>query len=194
MQQEVNLILVRHGQDEDNANNILNGHRDKPLTILGRKQAKLVAKKLQDDNINIIYSSPLKRARETAEIITKQLKSSLKVRIHPNLIERNFGVLTGKPVKNISLYSKKLLKTDRVTYFLEAEGVENFSTLFERAASLVNQMRKMHKGKNVLLVTHGDVGKMVRAVYHGWNWKKGLMTPYFDNTEILKLGQKDVEE
>jgi hypothetical protein len=41
--------------------------------------------------------------------------------------------------------------------------------------------------KNILIVTHGDTGKMIRASYFGWTWKKGLQTPYFDNTEIIEL-------
>ena len=62
-----NLFIVRHGQDEDNANLTLNGRRDKPLTELGRQQAKTVATKLKNHQIDVIYSSPLKRAFETAQ-------------------------------------------------------------------------------------------------------------------------------
>ena len=82
------IYIVRHGQDEDNANGLLNGHRDKELTALGRQQAKVIAGKLKGDGIDVIYTSPLKRAYETAEIIAKELQIDQVIR-DENLKERD---------------------------------------------------------------------------------------------------------
>jgi probable phosphoglycerate mutase len=180
------IFLVRHGQNEDNFEGILNGHRDRPLTELGRQQALTVAEKLTDNGIQVIYASPLKRAHETATIIAERL--GLTVLVEPELIERNFGVLTGKPVASIlDLPEENVLRTEGVNYFLEVEGSENFPTLYARAARVLERVQRNHPNEHVLLVAHGDIGKMVRAVYHGWDWKAGLMTPYLDNTGILEL-------
>lgn len=180
------IFIVRHGQDEDNANGILNGRRNKPLTILGREQAGTVAEKLHSYKIDVIYSSPLKRAFETAQIIASRLKRD-NILIHEHLIEREFGILSGKPISDIPLFAKKILKTDRVNYFLEAEGAEKFSDLYERAQKILHEIKEKHAHENVLVVAHGDIGKMMRAVHHKWTWREGLKKPYFENTGILEL-------
>jgi len=188
------ILIVRHGQDEDNAKQILNGRRDMPLTELGRQQAQTVAVKLRDNNINFIYSSPLKRAHETAEIIAAELGIS-DVTINPDLIERDFGILTGKPISEIPQYATKLLPTDRVLYFLEAEGAEDFPTLYIRGGKVLKDIEDQHPEENVLIVAHGDIGKMIRAAYHGWTWEQGLLQPYVDNTGVLELRpNKDITE
>ena len=182
------LFIVRHGQDEDNANGILNGRRNQPLTTLGREQAQTVAKKLHSYKIDIIYSSPLKRAFETAQIIAAKLKKN-DILIHEHLIEREFGILSGKPISDIPLFAKKILKTDRVNYFLEAQGAEKFPDLYKRAQKILYEIKEKHINENVLVVAHGDIGKMMRAVHHKWTWEEGLKKPYFENTGILELNE-----
>lgn len=46
-----------------------------------------------------------------------------------------------------------------------------------------------HPGDNILLVTHGDIGKIIRAAFYGWSWEEGLKTPYFDNTDVIELSE-----
>lgn len=183
------IFLVRHGQDTDNAAGILNGRRDTELTELGRKQAGQVAEKLRDNDVQIIYASPLKRAYKTARIIAEILKID-EVVADEHLIEREFGILTGKPVADIPKYTDKILPTEQVNYFLEVEGAEDFPTLLDRGRKILQEIRERHPDKNILIVTHGDIGKMIRAVYHGWTWEEGLKTPYFENTGVLELSEK----
>lgn len=183
------LFLVRHGQDADNAAGVLNGRRDTELTELGQEQARQVAEKLRDNDVQIIYTSPLKRAYETASIIAKKLGID-EVIADEHLIERDFGILTGKPVADIPKYTDRILPTDRVNYFLEVKGAEDFPTLLKRGKKILDEIRQRHLDKNVLMVTHGDIGKMIRAAYHGWTWENGLKTPYFDNTGVLELSEK----
>jgi len=184
------IFLVRHGQDTDNAAEILNGRRDTELTELGREQARQVAEKLKDNGVQVIYTSPLKRAYETAQIIAATLCVD-EVIADSRLTERDFGVLTGKPVAEISKYAKKILPTEGVNYFLEVEGAESFPILYERGRKIIEEIRKRHPNKNALLVTHGDIGKMIRAAYHGWTWERGLKTPYFGNTGVLELSERE---
>lgn len=187
------IFLVRHGQDTDNAAGILNGRRNTSLTELGREQAKCVAKKLCDNNINIIYTSPLKRTHETASIIANELGIA-EVVDETDLIERDFGVLTGKFLSDIPKYAKKIFPTEKVNYFLEVDGAEDFPALRKRAKKVIEKIRERHSDENVVLVTHGDIGKMIRAAYHDWTWERGLETSYFDNTEILELSERDILE
>jgi uncharacterized phosphatase len=184
------IILIRHGQDEDNYNKILNGHRDTKLTDLGKEQAKIVAEKLKDDNVEIILTSPLKRAMETASIISNELKIS-EIQTEELLKERNFGILTGKPLSDIPKLAKKVLPVNDVNYFIEADGAEDFPNLYKRAQSFLDKISKEYPDKVIVAVTHGDIGKIIRAVYHNWTWEEGLQTPSFENTGVLHLGDKD---
>ncbi len=182
------IFLVRHGQCTDNAAGILNGRRDTELTELGREQAKLAAEKLRDKGVHIIYASPLKRTFETAKIIGDALGIN-EITPHDLLVEREFGFMTGKPVADIPKLVEKVLITEKVNYFLEAKGAEDFSALMERSRKLLAEINQLHLDKNILLVTHGDTGKMIRAAYYGWSWEDGLKMSYFDNTEILELNR-----
>lgn len=182
------IFLVRHGQCTDNAAGILNGRRDTELTELGREQAKLAAEKLCDKNVSIIYASPLRRTFETAKIISEVLGID-EVVTHDSLLEREFGFMTGKPVADIPKLVEKVLVTEKVNYFLEADGAEDFPSLMERCRKLLAEINQLHLDKNMLLVTHGDTGKIIRAAYYGWSWEEGLKMPYFDNTEILELNR-----
>ncbi len=184
------IFLVRHGQDTDNAAGILNGRRDTELTEFGREQARRVAEKLRGNDVRIIYTSPLKRAYETARIISVALGIN-EIIADGQLMEREFGILTGKLVSDIPKYAGKTLQTDRVNYFLEAEGAEDFSALLERGRKILREIQERYSNKNILIVTHGDTGKMIRAAYHGWDWEQGLKTPYFDNTGVLELSEGD---
>ena len=180
------IYLVRHGQDEDNANGILNGHRNMPLTKLGQEQAKEAAENLKDKNIDVIYSSPLKRTFETASIIAKELNIN-HVIPYPDLIERDFGDLTGKHLDDIPTLAKKTLQTDRILYFTEAENAENFPTLLKRAKGVLRDIKEKNPNQNVLLVTHGDTGKMLQASAKNMTWEEGLRTPFINNCDVLEL-------
>jgi broad specificity phosphatase PhoE len=182
------IFLCRHGQDEDNSNGLLNGHRNTPLTDLGRQQAHHVADKIAASmsTFDAILSSPLQRAHHTAlEIASRRQQEVL---VEPLLIERDFGALTGRPLTDIEEFAKgDILATDRVTYFLSADGSETFDALYERAQRVVDKVRSSYEGKTVLLVCHGDIGKMILAVCKRISWREGLMYPYFANTEVIEL-------
>ena len=88
------LYIVRHGETEYNAKGICQGQKlDVGLTETGRQQAKIAAAKLEDFPVGALYTSPMRRAFETAQIIGRHLH--LKPQIHTGLIEGNFGIAEG---------------------------------------------------------------------------------------------------
>lgn len=182
------IFVCRHGQDLDNVEGILNGHRDRPLSELGRSQAAQVADtiKSQGTVFDAIYASPLLRAHQTATTIGAAV--GVAVQVMPDLIERDFGVLTGRPYEDIPKYAgEKVLQTDKVLYFLEVEGGESFEELYARAQRVLQEVDAKHEGHNVLLVCHGDIGKMILAARRGITWREGLLEPYFANTEVRQI-------
>jgi len=183
------IYITRHGQDIDNKNGILNGHRDEPLTILGEKQAQEVAEEIKKDNLyfDVVYSSPLQRAYKTAKIIA-DISNQPQPVILKELIERDFGVMTGIEARRIEeLCAPEIIKSRTITYFLNPKGAETFEDLLERAKKLLNFIKKNHDSKSVLLVTHGDFGKMIYTEFYKLPWKKVLTDFHFGNSEILYL-------
>jgi len=183
------IYLVRHGQNVDNLNGILNGHRDEPLTPLGEAQALTTANHIKELGLafDTVYSSPLIRAFKTAEIITDNLKLD-KPKVLDNLIERNFGVMTGESASRIEeLCSPEIIKTETITYFLSPSGAETFPQLIKRGGKVIDYLNQNHKSGSVLLVTHGDIGKMIYASYYNLDWKDILTSFHFGNADILLL-------
>lgn len=185
------IYLARHGQDQDNANAILNGHRDMPLTDKGLEQAGLVAAELLQSGIHFdkIYASPLQRAFKTAEIIADSVGAEVPEKM-PELIERDFGVMTGKPQNQIEeLCAPNIIKTDTITYFLSPEGAETFPGLVKRGQKILEIIRSKHKDGNILLVCHGDIGKMIYCAFYNLNWQEILHKFHFGNSEVLALSE-----
>ncbi len=185
------IYLARHGQNEDNANGILNGHRDLPLTDIGIAQATEVANKIKDAGLvfDVILSSPLDRALKTAEIISTVNGGPIP-KIVPKLIERDFGSLTGVEQSRIEeLCAPDIIKTETITYFLSPEGAETFPDLLVRAKRLLEEVTSEYKDGSILLVTHGDFGKMIYAQYYGLDWKSVLTLFHFGNSELLLLSE-----
>lgn len=185
----LHVYLARHGQDEDNAAGILNGRRNQPLTAIGIQQAQTVATKITEAGLRFdtIYTSPLLRTTQTAEIIAQAIGGPNPVAL-PGLIERDFGCMSGKPQSSITeTCAPDILITKTIVYFLNPEGAETFPDLLARAEQLLQEVQARHSDGSVLLVTHGDFGKMVYAQYYHLPWQDVLTQFHFGNSELLLL-------
>lgn len=183
------IYVARHGQNVDNANGVLNGHRDLPLTDLGREQANVTGEFVNKQNLKFrkVYSSPLSRAYETAKIIAKA-SNNPDPEILEDLIERDFGDMAGKLVTSIPTeYEGELLKTVKVNYMLDPQNGETFPEALIRAERVLKTIRTNHNEGNVLLVCHMDVSYMLVAAYYQLEWKQVLSNLFFGNSELLLL-------
>lgn len=186
------IFLARHGQNVDNLNGVLNGHRDLPLTDKGVEQAQELARRINESALvfDKIYCSPLIRAKRTAEIVAEELGMP-KPTVLDSLIERDFGVMGGQPINKIEeLCGPNILKTDTITYFLDAEGCESFDDAVERGKQVLEYIKKHHHDGNILLVGHGDMGKMIFAAYFGIPWREVLTLFHFGNSELIELSEE----
>jgi broad specificity phosphatase PhoE len=183
------IYIARHGQNEDNANGILNGHRDLPLTALGESQAHELAAGIKEIDLTFdaVYASPLVRAKRTAEVVCKELGLPKPI-VLDSLIERDFGTMTGQLVSDIErLCAPDIVKTDIITYFLSPAGAETFPDLLVRASRVLDQIHAEHPDGAVLLATHGDMGKMLYAHFYDLPWQDILTLFHFGNCELLLL-------
>ncbi len=183
------IFIARHGQNEDNVNGILNGHRDLPLTKVGREQAKQLGEGIKDMDLHFdaIYTSPLSRAKETAEIVS-DVAGLPQPAVYDRLIERDFGIMTGQPIAKIEeLCAPDTIKTDTITYFLSPEGAETFPDLIQRGKEILDYIGERHTSGKVLLVCHGDIGKMIYCAATGKDWHQVLTDFHFGNGDLIDI-------
>lgn len=182
------IYIAQHGQDEDSANGIVSGRRDFPLTKLGREQARELTTGIRGTRLlfDAVYSSPLRRAKETADTVCIGLDLP-KPEVLEDLTERELGSRTGTAASDIDKYLNKPGAARKITYFVSPPGAEVFSLLFARTKRVVAEVRKRHKDGLVLLVTHEEVGKMLYAAYYELDWMRMLSGFEFKSSELLVL-------
>ena len=150
------IIFLRHGQAKNNTERILAGRTPGiPLTEKGLDQAQKAANFLKDMNISAIYSSPIERAKNTAEIVAQH--NSVDVRIDERLIELDMGKFTGMPYDQIfSSHGNVFMKFYKGELEIAHNGVETFADVKKRVLSIVDHVIENHPDENVVLVTHMD--------------------------------------
>jgi broad specificity phosphatase PhoE len=143
------LILARHGETDWNRDGIWQGHGDPPLNDLGRRQATGLAGRLAHVEIDALYSSDLRRAYETAEIIGAA--KGLEITAEPDLREIDVGSWSGLTSEEIATRFPGMTHHD-------GEEREAFD---KRSVGALHRIAAAHEGARVLVVTHGGV---VRAL------------------------------
>ncbi len=150
------IIFLRHGQAKNNTERVLSGRTPGvPLTDKGITQAQQTAELLEHMNISAIYSSPIQRAKHTAEIVGKH--NSIDVEIDDRLIELDMGKFTGVPYDEIfSSHGNVFMKFYNGELEIAHNGVETFADVKKRVTSIVEEVIEKHSDENVVLVTHMD--------------------------------------
>jgi broad specificity phosphatase PhoE len=159
----VRLLLVRHGTTENNLKQQMTGQSDVPLSELGKSQARAVGKYLAQEKLDVIFSSDLQRARDTAREIARY--HHLPVLEDPDLREIRMGEWEGLTVEEImarDLETWKYVRRDPARH--APPGGENFAQLRERAARALQRCQERYADKTVLWTTHG--GLIGAAVCH----------------------------
>lgn len=140
------LYVLRHGETDYNQKGLLQGRTNVPLNDNGRKQAQNTCWMLSNVHFDLVISSPLKRALETASIVVPNHA----IWIDPRLEERFLGEYEGKPASeyNQALYHNYLINSKEY-------GVEGIKELIERVRDLIEELKKNYSKETILLVTHG---------------------------------------
>ena len=172
------LILARHGETEWNVEEVFRGRIDIGLNETGAKQAELLAEYLSSVKIDAVYSSPLKRALNTAEVIARYHK--LEVKIAPGLIDCDFGKWQGLHLQEVKDRYKELY-TEWVNspHLVKIPGGESLSEVRERALKVVDEVVAKHEG-TIILVSHRVVNKVLICALlgldnsHFWNIRQDV--------------------
>lgn len=150
------IIFLRHGQAENNVKRVLSGRTPGvPLTDTGVNQARLCAEFLEEMNISAIYSSPIQRAKHTADIVGEHL--SLDVTVDERLTELDMGKFTGMQYNEIvTNHGNVFMKFYDGELEIAHNGVETFAQVKKRVISIIDTVLQKHPDENVLLVSHMD--------------------------------------
>lgn len=147
------IYLARHGETLWNKTQRLQGQLDSELTPLGKTQSLEIAGTLATKNIDLIISSPLGRAVESAFICQQKLKVTHQ--ISDNLMERNLGVWQGKEVKTLQLLTEYDELLNQVTS-LKIKYSESALACGQRIFNSLKQLANEHLGQNLLIIFHGE--------------------------------------
>ena len=150
------IIFLRHGQAENNTKKILAGRSPNVnLNQTGLEQAEQAGEMLKSLNISAIYTSPIDRALQTAQIVSKHC--GLEVVTDDRLIELDMGKFTMMPYNEIfEKHGNVFLKFYQGSDEVSENEVETFSQVQKRVTEMVDSILNKHKDENVVLVTHMD--------------------------------------
>ncbi len=154
------IYLVRHGQTAWNKEEIFRGRTDVPLDETGQKQAALAGQYFREMEIHAIYSSPLARARETAQAIARIL--NLKVEPLEAMIDMSFGKWEGHAHQEIrKIDSETYRQWVESPHLAKLPGGESLDDVSTRSMAALEELVRDHAGKNLVLVSHRVICKVL---------------------------------
>ena len=160
------LLLVRHGETEDNVAQMMQGQTHGRLTANGIAQAQ----RLSHRKVDVFVSSDLQRSIDTCRILAEPYGKD--VVTTPLLRERDWGSFTGQHIPDIPLNDPW------------PDDIESLDALKRRAADFLSFVKENYEGKTVVAVGHGIINKAIQAVHFG---KVMRDVPKMTNAEVREL-------
>lgn len=158
------LVLVRHGQSIWNLENRFTGWVDVPLTDAGREEAQRAGKKLGRMRLDVAYTSALKRAQQTLDIILRASGLEMPVISDPALNERHYGDLQGlNKAETAKKFGDEQVKIWRRSYDVPPPNGESLADTAARTLPFFERciLGDIRLGKNVLVVAHGNSNRSI---------------------------------
>lgn len=151
------IYVARHGQTQWNVENKVCGRTDLPLTEKGLAQAEMLGEQVKDLNLDLIISSPLLRARQTAAPAARMC--GIPVLVDDRLIEQDYGIYEGVDRQDPGFLGNKR------QFAFRYPGGESMMDVAHRVYGLLEEIRQKHPEKRVLLVCHGGVCRVIRTYF-----------------------------
>jgi probable phosphoglycerate mutase len=159
------VLLARHGETDDNVARRFQGHRDPPLNERGREQARALGEALRDEGIRELWSSPLQRAHETAEIAGRAL--GLEPQVDARLIEVDVGDWAARLYDDVAVEHPDLFaEWSSGSPEFRFPGGESLAEHGVRVAEVLREIAA-RAAPPVLVVCHGGVIREARRVLAG---------------------------
>lgn len=172
------LVLIRHGEPVESAKSRCYGKLDVGLSEKGRKQIEAAYDFLKDVKFSAIYSSPRRRALESAKIIAR--RNGIFFDVCENLAEINFGDFEGKTYRELEKDFPETFKQwmEKPTE-VEFPNGESFTQIQHRVLENTLEILKKCKGETIAIVSHGGVNRIILAHFLK-----------IENADIFRIGQE----
>lgn len=206
------IFLLRHGETEWNIEKVFRGRAEVPLTENGKMQAKFAAEHLKGKGIKAIYTSPLIRAKETADIVAEVL--NLKCISDERITGLNFGEWQGRPYSEIEKeYPDEFRKYKTAPHEFKSPNGETLDEAMKRSLNLLTDIESKYQDGKVLIVTHRVICKLMLLGILGLDssrfWQlypdtcslseftsgpEGYILKKFNDTSFLKVAKRITED
>lgn len=186
------IYVLRHGTTPLNKQKKVNGQVDEPLAPEGIEETK-AAISLIPSPVTQIYTSSLLRAKQTAEILSKELH--LPVSVHDELAEIHMGSLAGKSWEEMEdgLHLKKKHRTVQFDY--RSFGGESVEDVKKRLIPFLKKIQNNHQDHEALIITHGGMIRLINLLANGkaiYETEKHVAPFIVDLDKLLKNYQKNL--
>lgn len=160
MKRVITIYFTRHGQTNWNNERKIQGHVEVDLNEVGRAQAKTLHDKLLSVPLDLIIVSPLRRAKETAELIRGE--RNIPMIVDPRIIEEYYGDMEGKSRSDESYLTQRQCFAKRYPHG------EGYFDVVARVYSFFDDIKAKYDGKlnTILVVAHGGMSRVVNAYFH----------------------------
>jgi broad specificity phosphatase PhoE len=158
------VILVRHGQTDENVSGKVSGQGPVPLNARGQEQAQLAAEVLSSLGVTHIFSSPVVRARQTAEVLAQRLQVGIEE--VPDLREVGYGDWEGQYFQHLRQHPVAHQVFHDPVHAVFPNG-ESLPAVQQRGVQVIEAVRRQHPRGILALVSHGDVIRTALAHYLG---------------------------
>ncbi len=190
MNQMVKIYLVRHAEAQGNVEEFFQGHIDTDVSEKGRKQLECLAERFKDIPIEEVYTSPLRRARATAEAVNKYHR--LPLTVDPHIIEIYAGDWEGvrwselpeKFPHEYELWSKQINK-------FKAPHGESTRQVYDRMKLAMRNIAAENNGKIIAVISHGMAIKAYLNYADGREWENYADPGWSDNTAVSLIEYDD---
>lgn len=185
------IFIVRHGQSDHNAEGVLQGPRlDGGLSPLGRSQAEAVGRVFADAPLDGIFTSPLQRARDTAQRILAHHRD-LALQVVPELYEVDYGDFIGRPLSDVGSDVDQTIDAWRMGFVNQAfPGGESALVAQQRIRPFAERLRAQAEGQSLVVVAHGRINRILIATVlgHGLEAMEASKQPNAGITEVRVEG------
>lgn len=172
------LLVARHGETLFNKENKICGITDIELTCKGIEQAKEIAEKIKELNIDLIISSPMKRTIQTSKVISDIC--NLQYVTDDRLMEQDYGIYEG-----CSRMDSNFLNNKKQFAYKYPNG-ESMMQVACRVYNLITELNKKYTNKNILIITHGGICRIINTYFHdmtndeffNYTASNGIITEY----------------
>jgi len=154
------ILIIRHGETAWNRGKIFRGTYDIPLNENGKQQARLAAEALKDIKLDAVYTSPLSRAKESAEIVTEY--HGISPITHDGFIDLDYGEWTGKEDSEVAkLWTNEHEAWTTSPHSVRPPGGTTLKEVFDKSFTAMEELAKKHDNETIAIFAHRVVNKLL---------------------------------